>query len=79
MANTKKNFHVVPSGNKWAVKAEGASKPLSTHRTQKAAIGAGGTHAKANRGELVIHRPNGQIRDKDSYGNDPFPPRDKKH
>ena len=22
--------------------------------------------------ELVIHRPNGQIRDKDSYRNDPF-------
>lgn len=25
--------------------------------------------------EVVIHRPNGQIRDKDSYGNDPFPPK----
>ncbi|MBO9102423.1 DUF2188 domain-containing protein, partial [Rhizobium sp. L74/93] len=25
--------------------------------------------------EVVIHRPNGQIRDKDSYGRDPFPPR----
>ncbi|MGV2085677.1 MULTISPECIES: hypothetical protein [unclassified Rhizobium] len=24
---------------------------------------------------MVIHRPNGQIRDKDSYGRDPFPPR----
>ncbi|WP_428844897.1 DUF2188 domain-containing protein [Klebsiella pneumoniae] len=25
--------------------------------------------------ELVIHRPNGQIRDRDSYGKDPFPPK----
>ena len=25
--------------------------------------------------ELVFHRPNGQIRDKDSHGNDNFPPR----
>lgn len=25
--------------------------------------------------EVVIHRPNGQIRDKNSYGNDPFPPK----
>ena len=24
--------------------------------------------------ELVIHRPNGQIRDKDSHGSDPYPP-----
>lgn len=29
--------------------------------------------------EVVIHRPNGQIRDRDSYGNDPNPPRDKRH
>jgi hypothetical protein len=27
----------------------------------------------------VIHRPDGTIRDKDSYGNDPNPPKDKKH
>jgi len=27
----------------------------------------------------VTHRPNGQIRDKDSYGPDPCPPRDTKH
>ncbi len=26
-----------------------------------------------------IHRPDGRIRDRDSYGNDPCPPRDKKH
>lgn len=25
--------------------------------------------------ELVIHRPNGQIINKDSHGNDKFPPR----
>jgi hypothetical protein len=24
---------------------------------------------------LVIHRPDGRIRDKDSHGNDPFPPK----
>ncbi len=35
--------------------------------------------AKADRVEVVIHRPNGQIRDSDSYGNDPNPPKDRKH
>ena len=27
------------------------------------------------RGEVVIHRPDGRIRDSNSYGNDPFPPK----
>jgi hypothetical protein len=27
----------------------------------------------------VIHRRDGRIQDSDSYGNDPHPPRDKKH
>ena len=75
----KKNVHVVPQGNKWAVKPEGSKTPVSTHLTQAAAEKAGKPIAQANQSELVIHRPNGQIRDKDSYGNDPSPPKDKKH
>ena len=75
---SKKNIHVVPSGNGWAVKQEGRSTPISTHRTQGAAEDAGRPVAKRNESELVIHRPGGQIRDKDSYGNDPCPPRDRK-
>lgn len=74
-----KDIHIVPQGNKWAVKPEGASKPLSTHRSQGAAEQAGRPVARRNESELVIHRPNGQIRDKDSYGRDPNPPRDRKH
>jgi hypothetical protein len=35
--------------------------------------------ALRRRSEVVIHRPNGQIRDKDSYGNDPRRVRDTKH
>lgn len=75
----KKNVHVVPSGNKWGVKTEGSSVPASTHLTQRTAIDAGKRLAQQRQSELVIHRPNGQIRDKDSYGNDPVPPTDKKH
>lgn len=75
----KQNVHVVPSGAKWVVKPEGGSQPISTHRTQQAAAEAGRRIAQQNQSELVIHRPNGQIRDKDSYGNDPVPPRDTKH
>jgi hypothetical protein len=75
----KQNVHVVPNGNKWAVKLEGSTQPISTHLTQETASEAGRVVAKQNQSELVIHRPNGQIRDKDSFGNDPCPPKDSKH
>lgn len=76
---SKRNVHVVPSGNGWAVRQAGQQKPVSNHRTQSAAEDAGRRVARRNEGELVIHRPNGQIRDSDSYGNDSCPPRDSKH
>lgn len=76
---SNRDIHVVPSGNKWAVKEAGKSTPVSTHRTQRTANDAGKRAAKAHESELIIHRPDGTIRDKDSYGNDPSPPRDTKH
>jgi uncharacterized protein YdaT len=75
----RKNVHVVPNGNKWQVKVERSNSSVSTHRTQSKAIEKAIPVAKRNHSEVVIHRPNGQIRDKDSYGHDPFPPRDNKH
>jgi len=73
-----KNQHVVPHSGGWAVKGGGNSRATSVHSTQKEAIDAGRKIAKNKETELVIHRPNGRIRDKNSYGNDPFPPRDKR-
>jgi hypothetical protein len=75
----RKNVHVVPLGNGWAIKREGQASPVSRHRTQGGAESAGRAVARREQGELTIHRGNGQIRDKDSYGHDPNPPRDKKH
>jgi len=76
-----KNVHVThDKGNKtWNVKDEGATKPSSTHRTQGTAIDAGRERAKDHKSELVIHDRDNKIRDKDSFGNDPHPPKDKKH
>ena len=31
--------------------------------------------ARNKRSDVIIHRPTGQIRDRNSYGNDPFPPK----
>lgn len=73
-----KNIHVTPIGDKWQVKPEN-SKPTSLHRTQQIAIKTGKQQAVNNQSELVIHGKNGRIRDKDSFGNDKFPPKDKRH
>ena len=76
----KRDIHVVPhKKGGWATKKEGASRAGSRQPTQGAAIDKGKGQAKRDRVELVIHRPDGTIRDSDSYGNDPHPPKDRKH
>lgn len=74
-----RNQHVVRRGNDWAVKREGAEKAGSIHPTQKEAIETARDRARKDHAEVVIHDRNNRIRDKDSYGNDPNPPTDKKH
>lgn len=76
----RNNYHVVPNGGEgWALRREGSERATSLHPTQADAIEAGREHAINQESELVVHRPNGQIRDSDSYGKDPMPPRDAKH
>jgi len=70
------NQHVTPHPDGgYQVIAEGASRATRRFPTQKEAIAAGREIAKKQQVELIIHNKEGQIRDKDSYGNDPFPPR----
>ena len=75
MKMSKKNQHVVPHGNDWAVKREGGKRATAVVPTQKEAIEVGREISKNNGSELIIHRPDGRIRDKDSHGNDPYPPK----
>ncbi|MEA5099738.1 MAG: DUF2188 domain-containing protein [Bacteroidales bacterium] len=70
-----KNQHVVPNGNEWSVKGEGNKKNTATFDTQKEAIDKAREIAINQESELLIHGRNGQIREKDSYGNDNCPPR----
>lgn len=72
------NQHVVPNGDIWQVKSEGSTRATKNFGTQKEAIDYARDIARNQKSELVIHGRNGQIRDKDSYGNDPYPPRDTK-
>lgn len=66
-----KNQHVVPHGDKWAVKGEGNQKNTVITGTQQEAIDRAREIARNQESELLIHGKNGQIRQKDSYGNDP--------
>jgi hypothetical protein len=75
---TKKNFHSVPWNGDWAVKKEGVNKPMSVHRTQATAENKTRILAKKAEAEAVYHNRQGIIKDKDSYGNDDCPPKDKK-
>ncbi len=70
-----KNQHVVPHDRKWGIRGEGNKKLTSIHDTQKEAINDARDIARNQNSELFIHGRNGQIRERDSYGNDPFPPR----
>ena len=54
---------------------QGNSHDASHHRTQAEAIEADRGIAENSKSELVIHGRDGCIRDENSYGNDPYPPK----
>ena len=67
-----------PDG-KWQHKADGNEKPTRVTDTQQQAIDSAIGVAQNQGGEVVIHGKDGKIRGKDSYGNDPNPPKDTEH
>lgn len=75
----KKNVFVVKHDDGWAVKKEGADRASFIEPTQAKAIDRGRELAKGEKSELRIQGRDGKFRDSDSYGNDPNPPKDKKH
>ncbi len=73
----KKSNHVVPSSSGWSVKKSGASRASKNFNTKEEAVKYGREMSKSEKTELYIHKKNGMIQDKNSYGNDPNPPKDK--
>ncbi len=69
------NQPVVPHDGEWAVKGEGNQRATSTHRTQREAIETAREIAIKNKSEMFVHRENGQIRERNTYGEDPYPPK----
>lgn len=70
-----KNQHIVPHPEGWAVKSEGSNKATNVFETQQEAIERGREIAINQQSELLIHNREGKIRERNSYGNDPYPPK----
>jgi hypothetical protein len=70
-----KNQHVVKHPQGWAVKGANNSKATKVTNTQKEAIDVARGIARNQESELLIHGRNGRIREKDSHGNDNYPPK----
>jgi len=74
-----KKIHVVPHKDGWATKREGSDRASKIFDKKSDAVDSGRKSAKEDKTELVIHKKDGKIHDSDSFGNDPNPPKDKKH
>lgn len=70
-----KNQHVVKHHDGWAVKGAGNERATKVVPTQKEAIQIAREISKNQESELFIHGRNGQIRERDSHGHDPHPPK----
>ena len=70
-----RNQHVVPRDGGWAVKPAGGQRASSVHDTQREAIDRAREISRNQNSELFVHGRDGRIRERDSHGNDPNPPK----
>ena len=70
-----KNQHVVKHQDGWAVRGAGNEKITKITQTQAEAIDIAKEISKNQESELFIHGRNGQIRERNTYGKDPYPPK----
>jgi hypothetical protein len=76
---SKKDRHVVPNPRGgWAVRQSGATKASRVFESQKEAVTYARDLARKGGSELYVHRRDGTISDKNSYGSDPYPLKDKR-
>jgi len=74
-----KNQWVSPRKDGWSVKREGSKRPSHVLPTQSAAVNVAREIARNQKSEVIVKDRHNRIRDKDSYGNDPCPPKDRCH
>lgn len=73
--SSRRNQHVVPHGNAWAVRGAGADRATAIFDTKSEAVDCARSIAQHQRSELLVHGKDGQIQSCDSHGHDPFPPK----
>ncbi len=71
-----KSHHVLPSPDGgWDVKKSGAKRASGHYDRKSDAVDEGRKMSRNQGTEFYIHSKNGQIQQKDSHGNDPYPPK----
>lgn len=75
MANKQVHTTYNKVAGNWRNISNGASRPAKVFQTKTEAQVAGRTQAITNKAEHVVHNQNGQIASRNSYGNDPHPPK----
>jgi len=71
--------HVVPDPKGgWKVKRSNSDRSSGNFDKKQDAVNFGRELSKNQKTELVIHGKDGKIQRKDSHGNDPNPPKDRK-
>lgn len=79
----KKTYHVTPDiSGRWVVRLTGSDRAEGAFRTQREATGYAKTRARHVRTteevEIVIHKRDGRISSKDTYGSESKPPAEHK-
>jgi len=75
----RKERHIVPNPNGgWDSKRENAERASKHFDIKQDAIDWSRQKSKTEGSELIPHRKDGVIKNPDSHGNDPCPPKDKK-
>ena len=70
------NQHVTPHPfGGWQVKGAGKARATVRRKTQAEAYKVAKEIAINKHSEVIVHGKNGRIREKNSFGNDPFPPK----
>jgi len=75
MANKKNFWTQQREDGKWESKREGAKRPSAVTDTQAEAWQFSKEHAKEEKGEAFLKGRDHKIRERNTYGSDPFPPK----
>lgn len=70
-----KDYWATKHNGGWQVKGSGNDRASSVHSTQSEAWSEARRLARGAGGEALLQGRNGQIRARNSYGDDPFPPK----